>query len=74
MPRGGARRAMEPNEVTPADRFHFHVDACGQCRTNPRDLCRTGAALFTRSGIDPVDLQAFLEAQRVASRRGHDGP
>ena len=51
--------------TTRADRFHFHIDACAQCRTHPDALCSTGFGLFQQSGIDPVRLQAHLATIRV---------
>ena len=32
--------------MTPADRFHAHLDGCVRCRTTPFDLCAEGSVLL----------------------------
>jgi hypothetical protein len=32
--------------MTPAERFHAHLDGCVRCRTTPFDLCAEGSVLL----------------------------
>jgi hypothetical protein len=32
--------------MTPADRFHAHLDGCVRCRTTPFSLCAEGRVLL----------------------------
>ena len=41
--------------MTPADRFHAHLDGCVRCRTTPFSLCAEGRLL--RAAVD-----AYLRA------------
>ena len=40
--------------MTPADRFHAHLDGCVRCRTTPFDLCAEGRLLLHLAARAPI--------------------
>ena len=39
--------------MTPADRFHAHLDLCARCRYTPFDLCAEGRVIVRRAARAP---------------------
>lgn len=40
--------------MTPAERFHAHLDVCVRCSTTPFDLCGEGRVLLHLTARAPV--------------------
>jgi len=58
---------MENKEVQARiDKFHSHLDACGQCRNHPFDLCAVGATLLKEAATGHAH---YLKNKRSEAER-----